>query len=403
MVASPLLRDAVILVVDDQVANVLLLRRLLERAGAAHVVGITDVGEAIRRYREIDPDLVLLDLHMPNIDGIETLEVLAALTPPDSYVPVVVLTADTTLEAKQRALAAGAKDFLTKPFEHTEVLLRVGNLLETRSLQVSLQARNAALEEEVREAAETRRREAEEHRDRLARIDEMLSKRQVHMVFQPIIDLPTSRLAGYEALARFPTEPGWTPDVWFAEAESVGRGRELEMLAVRSALEHLDQLPDHLYLSVNVGPSTATSSELAGLVRPYRHRVVVELTEHEQVDQYDQLSASLDDLRDAGIRIAVDDAGSGYASLRHILRLSPDIIKLDTDLTRGIHSDNSRRALAAALSVFAEAIGASITAEGIETGEELDTVRQLGICCGQGYFLGRPAPLPGLSAEPQRD
>jgi EAL domain-containing protein (putative c-di-GMP-specific phosphodiesterase class I)/AmiR/NasT family two-component response regulator len=392
-VAKDLLSQAVILVVDDQDANVLLLRRVLERAGATKVIGTTDAADAINRYRDIAPDLVLLDLHMPNLDGIATLEAFGSLTPPGSYVPVVVLTADTTLEAKQQALAAGATDFLTKPFEQTEVLLRVGNLLETRALHVTLQRRNAALEAEIFESTEVRRREADQHRERLNRIEAVLASGHIEMVFQPIIDLSTSTIAGHEALARFTSEPVRPPNEWFAEAEAVGLGSELELLAVRSALDQLDELPDLTYLSVNVAPTTATRPELAEMVSPYRDRVVVELTEHDQVDQYDQLDDALDRLRGADVRIAIDDAGSGYASLRHILRLHPDIIKLDTDLTRHIHQDSSRRALAAALVVFADELGASIVAEGIETVEELDTIRGLGISCGQGYYLGRPAPL----------
>jgi EAL domain-containing protein (putative c-di-GMP-specific phosphodiesterase class I) len=392
-VAKDLLSQSVILVVDDQEANVLLLQRVLERAGATKVIGTTDAADAINRYRDIAPDLVLLDLHMPNLDGIATLEAFGSLTPPGSYVPVVVLTADTTLEAKQQALAAGATDFLTKPFEQAEVLLRVGNLLETRALHVTLQRRNAALEAEIFESTEARRREADQHRERLNRIEAVLASGHIEMVFQPIIDLSTSTIAGHEALARFMSEPVRPPNEWFAEAEVVGLGSELELLAVRSALAQLDELPDRTYLSVNVAPTTATRPELAEMVSPYRDRVVVELTEHDQVDQYDQLDDALDRLRGADVRIAIDDAGSGYASLRHILRLHPDIIKLDTDLTRHIHQDNSRRALAAALVVFAEELGASIVAEGIETVEELDTIRGLGISCGQGYYLGRPAPL----------
>lgn len=388
------LGEAVILIVDDHLPNVMLLQRMLERAGARRVVGITDATEAMHRYKEIRPDLVLLDLHMPQMDGIALLEAMRAMDPLGSYVPVVVLTADGTLEARYKALAAGAKDYLTKPFEQAEVLLRVRNLLETRWLHLHLQLRNAELEDEIRETVERQRRQAEEYRERLARIEGVLEKEEIEIIFQPIIDLTNSSLAGHEALARFPADPTRPPNEWFAEAEEVGLGGQLEMLAVRSALRQVDNLPDHTFMSINVGPATATFPELANLVEPYHDRVVVELTEHDQVDQYDQLRAALARLRRAGIRIAIDDAGSGYAGLKHILRLNPDIIKLDIDLTRDIHLDLSRRALAAALVAFADSIGATITAEGIETIDELDTVRDLGISCGQGYYLGRPARLP---------
>jgi EAL domain-containing protein (putative c-di-GMP-specific phosphodiesterase class I) len=195
-------------------------------------------------------------------------------------------------------------------------------------------------------------------------------------------------------LARFPFLPRRPPDQWFAEATELGLGPELELLAVRAAVEQIEQLTASSYLSVNCSPVVALQPTLGGRLAPVGQRIVLELTEHTRVEQYDHLLAALDELRGLGIRIAVDDAGSGYSSLQHILRLHPDIIKLDIELTRGIHDDPARRALAASLVAFADEIGATITAEGIETQEELETLRQLGVRSGQGYYLARPGPLP---------
>src|SRR6185312_13292318 len=136
--AEGALADAVVLVVDDNENNVLLLERLLKRIGIGTVVGITDPRETVIQYQAIEPDLILLDLHMPHLDGVAVLEQLAIVIPAGSFTPVLILTADATLESKQRALAAGAMDFVTKPFEQTEVLLRVKNLLETRALHLTL-------------------------------------------------------------------------------------------------------------------------------------------------------------------------------------------------------------------------------------------------------------------------
>ncbi|MDQ7849897.1 MAG: response regulator [Armatimonadota bacterium] len=153
-------KDAVILVVDDEETNVLLLRRLLEQAGYSGVVSTTDPRQVLPLHQALSPDLILLDLHMPYLDGFAVLERLRPHIPSGDYLPVVVLTADITAQAKRRALAAGAKDFLTKPFDATEVLLRVHNLLETRRLHRQLQEHNRLLEERVRE----RTRELEEAR-----------------------------------------------------------------------------------------------------------------------------------------------------------------------------------------------------------------------------------------------
>lgn len=399
-----MLADAVVLVVDDNENNVLLLERLLNRIGIGRVVGITDPRETVTQYQTIAPDLILLDLHMPHLDGVAVLEQLGIVMPKGSFTPVLVLTADATLDAKQRALAAGAKDFVTKPFEQTEVLLRVKNLLETRALHVALQRHNAELEARLAEAAERERRLAREHEERRARVQRVLDCQDITMVFQPIVELLTSRVVGVEALARFPARPQRRPDEWFTEAAAVGMGSDLELLAVSTAVAHLDQLPADTYLSVNVSPLTALDPQLTQIIRSRAARIVLELTEHAPVDQYDHLLAALAELRNAGMRIAVDDAGSGYASLQHILRLDPDIIKLDIELIRSIGADPARQSLAAALVMFGDKIDATIIAEGIETDAELRTLRRLQVPYGQGYHLARPEPLrQGIPVVHQAD
>lgn len=146
--------DAKILIVDDEPSNVLLMERLLQEAGYPHLTSTTDPRRALALYRSLAPDLILLDLMMPHLDGIAVLRQLKAEMPNDAYVPILVLTADATLQAKRNALAAGAQDFLTKPFEQFEVLLRIRNLLDTRRLYVVLEQQNRALEETVRQRTE---------------------------------------------------------------------------------------------------------------------------------------------------------------------------------------------------------------------------------------------------------
>jgi len=145
------LKAARILIVDDESANVRLLERVLEREGYTHLRSTTDARQALPLYTESRPDLVLLDLAMPHVDGFQILEQIKPLVPPKAYLPVLVLTADITMETKRRALESGAKDFLTKPFDQVEVLLRIRNLLETRLLHQELARHNESLEEIVRE------------------------------------------------------------------------------------------------------------------------------------------------------------------------------------------------------------------------------------------------------------
>jgi EAL domain-containing protein (putative c-di-GMP-specific phosphodiesterase class I) len=175
----------------------------------------------------------------------------------------------------------------------------------------------------------------------------------------------------------------------------MGRGAELEVTAIGAALAQLDRLPADAFLAVNASPATASTPELDSVLARYpAERIVLELTEHTRVADYDTLLVALDHLRDRGVRIAVDDTGAGYAGFQHLLRLRPEILKLDTTLTRGIDADPVRRALAAALVTFAAEIDATIIAEGIEITGELATLGHLGIPWGQGYHLARPAALP---------
>jgi EAL domain-containing protein (putative c-di-GMP-specific phosphodiesterase class I) len=384
-----------ILIVDDEPANVRLLERILSGAGYPDVHAITDARQARSVFVELQPDLVLLDLHMPHLDGLAVMAELLAVVPPDAYVPIVMLTADATSGAKEQALSAGARDFLVKPFDRTEVLLRIRNLLVTRQLHIDLQEHNRDLESQLREQAEQEALAAAAHRDRHDRVSAVLAGHGLTIVYQPIVELDTSLVVGAEALARFAPEPYRSPDLWFADAVAVGLATRLEIAAVDAATRRLDELPAGAYLSINVSPKTAQSAELAELMaRLPATRIVMELTEHERVSDYAGLAEALAPLRSAGVRVAVDDAGSGFASLEHILRLRPNVIKLDSVLTRGLDADPVRRALAAALVTFARDIGAVIVAEGIETSAELAILRGLGVTYGQGFHLARPGDLP---------
>ena len=385
-----------VLIVDDHEANVVLLERILRSSGITDITGTTDPGQALPLFQELAPDLVLLDLHMPGLDGFAVLASLQAAIPDDAFVPILVLTADVTSEAKERALSAGAKDFLTKPFDRTEVLLRIKNLLETRSLHVRLQRHNRALEAQLQEQDKREARLAYERRMRRMRVEQVLAGPGLAMVFQPIVDVRSGALIGVEALARFAAAPQRAPDVWFTEAAEVGLGTELEVAAIRAALVDLDHLPSGAYMSVNASPDTATSPALREVLADVPgERVVLEVTEHARVEDYEALGSALDILRARGVRLAIDDAGAGFASLRHILRLEPDIIKLDITLTRDIDTDPVKRALASSLVIFAPEIGAFITAEGVETGGELEALRDLGIGSAQGYYFAHPGPLQG--------
>ena len=226
------------------------------------------------------------------------------------------------------------------------------------------------------------------------RIRTVIDKNQIAMVYQPIWDLNEQRPDGFECLARFTGGPSRSPDKWFMEAAEIGLGTLLELAAIRIAQSSLSAFPDHIYLAVNASPKTILSGELANtLVGMPAERIVLEITEHAHVDDYEGLLRALEPLRSRGVRLAVDDAGAGFSSLQHILQLRPDVIKLDMALTRHIHLDPARRALASALVAFARNTNSRIVAEGVETALELEALRAIGIEKAQGYFLGRPMPF----------
>lgn len=214
------------------------------------------------------------------------------------------------------------------------------------------------------------------------------------IVYQPIYSLADDAMSGVECLSRFDLEPRRAPDVWFHAARDAGLGMELELRAIEAALGALAELPEPLSVSLNSSPELLVSGRLGTLLGATDlSRVVIEITEHAAVTDYESLLRALAPLRARGARLAIDDAGAGYASMRHILNLKPDVIKLDMSLTRNIDSDSSRRALAKGLIAFAHEIESTITAEGVETEEELSALRSIGVDTVQGYFLSRPQAL----------
>ncbi len=223
----------------------------------------------------------------------------------------------------------------------------------------------------------------------------VLTGESLNIVFQPIVDFAGGRVVAVEALSRFTAEPLRSPAAWFADAAALGLGVELDLLAIRLALAQIDKVPAGTRLSLNASPATLCTPDLIDVLADTPgQRLAIEITEHAPVEDYTALRAMLSGLRSRGVQLMVDDAGAGFSSFRHILDLDPDVIKLDLSLTHEIDTDPLRRALAASLVTFAQEIGATIVAEGIETQAELEALRALGVTHGQGYLLSRPGPGP---------
>jgi EAL domain-containing protein (putative c-di-GMP-specific phosphodiesterase class I) len=388
------LAGATILIADDHEANVALLERILSMAGAS-VHATTEASAVASIFQEVEPDIVLLDLHMPGLDGVEVMAAIRALLDDDAFVPVIVLTADATVEARHAVLSSGADDFLTKPIDRTEVVLRTRNLLQTRALHRAVQEHNRMLRLEIEERAAEERTRAAALDAKRRQVLAILEGGRLRMVYQPVVHLASGAIMGYEALARFDVEPAMPPNDWFALAADVDLGVELELTALRAALDRFEDIGGDRVLAINASPALVTADAFHRLIvgQPLE-RLVLEITEHAHVSDYAALQAALVRAGGRRLRIAVDDAGAGFSSLSHILRLRPDIIKLDIHLVRAIDSDPVRRALTSALVTFAREIDSLLIAEGIETAAELACLRELGVPWGQGYFLARPGELP---------
>lgn len=537
---------------------------MLGRAGYRNVDVLADPLLAIGRVLDSTPDLILLDLHMPGLDGLGLLRQLSQITMTGTYLPIIMLTADVDPSTRRQALSLGAEDFLTKPFDLGEVLLRCRILLEIRFLHAALEAHNQSLIGEVAEGGRELARQqdaykaitsslralepgadpmagaqmfcgglvalpdidaagliafgtergahavavagcgavgslagralpqeraerlmgrardgawaedmvpsrdgwedtlrdaalrsavlapievdgellgvlalasASEDSESFARllprvvdlaavarvavgpalratrqrarsrdvIDRMIAEGAFRTVFQPIVDLDDRRILGYEALTRF--DDGLPPDRRFAEAEAVGLGLALEEACLRAAVRAGEALPVSAWLSLNVSPEVVLHTGVLGeVVDSARRLIVLEVTEHRPIEDYAAVRSAIS--RFAGkVRLAIDDAGAGFASFRHIIELRPDYVKLDLGLVRSIEGDPMRQALVTGLRYFSTKTGCTLIAEGIETQAECAALQDLGVTFGQGYLLGRPASLgearvDSLSAAP---
>jgi EAL domain-containing protein (putative c-di-GMP-specific phosphodiesterase class I) len=229
------------------------------------------------------------------------------------------------------------------------------------------------------------------------RIGRVLGERGFRPVFQPIVDLASGEPVGYEALTRF--AEGTPPDRMIADANSVGLGQELGVACLAAALDASEALPEDAWLSLNASPGVILhSTELAALLAGRSRRIVLEITEHAQIDDYEAVRGAVAALG-PNVSLAVDDAGAGFASLRHVVELTPQFLKVDISLVRHVDRDPTRQAMIAGLRHFAERAGCEVIAEGIETPAEREMLRELGVPLGQGYLLGRPEPAGAWVAD----
>jgi len=376
-----------VLIADDEEAIRVILRSLLSNDPGIVVIGeASDAQAAIEIATTRQPEIALLDVRMPRGGGPRAASEITRRSPDTR---VIALSALEDAGSMLEMLEAGATAYISKADDTDTIVATIHGLAEQadRPAEPSARALDRTLEHDW----------LDRRQQRAEQIRAIVRAGGPRIVYQPVFDLPKGVYVGAEALSRFDAGPTRSPDSWFEEADKVGLRIEMELCAIRSALADLDRLAPETFLGINVSPSTCCTPELAdAIVRSTPERIVLEITEHTPVNDYEQLSACLRPLRALGVRVAIDDTGAGFSSLSHVLALEPDLIKLDIDVCRGIETDTARQALVTALATFASHVGADVVAEGVGSSEQLIALREAGVRYGQGFLLGRAQPLEKL-------
>jgi EAL domain-containing protein (putative c-di-GMP-specific phosphodiesterase class I)/ActR/RegA family two-component response regulator len=381
-----------VLIADDQVEVREALELLVTSEPTFELVGLAeDVDEAIALARRHHPDVALVDFKMPGGGGPRATREIRECSPGTR---VLALSAYGDRSSVFQMLRAGAVGYLVKGASAEEVHAAIAR--SASGERVLSAAVTADVVHELRAQLERESAAEEARLERVSRIRRALDEGAIDMVFQPIVALADGNaVVGFEALARFGVAPERGPAEWFAEASEIGLGIDLELAAMRLAIDRIAALPSGAYLSINAGPDTLVTPAAAALLEDApAERMVLEMTEHAPVADYEGLRRALARFRGDGGRLAVDDAGAGFASLKHVLRLAPDIIKIDSAVIGEIRSDRAAHALTAALLSFANEMGEVVVAEGVENNETVAVLRHLGVPYCQGFYFGVPAPIP---------
>ncbi len=383
-----------VLIADDQVSEAAGTVATLERGNGFEVVGVAgSAAEASELARATQPDIALVYVQLAGGGDLAVHAILDAAPDARVLAHAGVLDHDAVIEM----LRAGASGYVVRDAPAARLASALRGAVAGDTVFDDVVGRGVL--HELIDQVHASNRVQEQRLMRRARIRAVMERDELDVVFQPIVELDTRAIVGYEALSRFAGEPRRGPELWFAEAHEVGLGSDLELWAIHVACERSHALPKDVFMAVNVSPVTAERPDLLALLAGARvNHVVLEVTEHARVEDYPRFRVAIDRVRALGAPHAVDDAGAGFASLRHILELDAELIKLDGSLTRSLEADPRRRSLASALIEFGRESGASVLAEHIESELQLTELRRLGVRYGQGYHLGRPNPLPSAAA-----
>jgi len=387
------LADIRVLIADDEKGVREALADLIEASDGMTIVAVAaDADEAIAAALRVRPGIALVDVRMPGGGPKATRGILESCP----HTRVLALSASGSRDTVLEMLQAGAAGYLVKGILPSEVIAGIRHLAVGET-PLSAEVAGGVIDR-VRAQLDAENQEHQRQQELLEQLTIAFDGDGLDMVYQPIFDLETRQVVGVESLARFSLEPKRPPNEWFKTAADLGLATRLEMTAVSRAVARRSQLPPGVFMAVNLSPEALMSPELVGVIpEGFADQLVIELTEHTPVLDYQALGLAFAPLRASGAALAIDDAGAGFASLRHILELAPQFIKLDISITQKIEHERVALALAVALTSFAGAIEARIIAEGIETASQLEALRSLGIRLGQGYHLAMPGPIDQLA------
>jgi EAL domain-containing protein (putative c-di-GMP-specific phosphodiesterase class I) len=387
------LADIRVLIADDEKGVREALADLIEASDGMTIVAVAaDADEAIAAALRVRPGIALVDVRMPGGGPKATRGILESCP----HTRVLALSASGSRDTVLEMLQAGAAGYLVKGILPSEVIAGIRHLAVGET-PLSAEVAGGVIDR-VRAQLDAEKQEHQRQQELLEQLTIAFDGDGLDMVYQPIFDLETRQVVGVESLARFSLEPKRPPNEWFKTAADLGLATRLEMTAVSRAVARRSQLPPGVFMAVNLSPEALMSPELVGVIpEGFADQLVIELTEHTPVLDYQALGLAFAPLRASGAALAIDDAGAGFASLRHILELAPQFIKLDISITQKIEHERVALALAVALTSFAGAIEARIIAEGIETASQLEALRSLGIRLGQGYHLAMPGPIDQLA------
>ena len=353
------------------------LRRVLRRQDL-DIHTATSPSHALSLLKELDDVAVVVsDFQMPEMNGAQFLQLVATEAPAATR---LLLTGRSESAVAIEAINVGQVfRFLSKPVAPEELIAAVSAAVEEHRVRGGTRA-------EVEASTRSQHRRAP--------IERAIGG-AIRTVFQPIVDAGDGGVVGHEALSRFPDPPERPPDAWFAEADALGLGSELDAAAARSALRTWREVaPPQQSLWVNLSPATIMAGTLTDVLSAAAPGLVVEITERVPVADYPALTAALEPLRGSRVELAIDDVGAGFASLRHISELRPDIVKLDRSLIVDLDADEHRQALVASLIDFAARRRMTVLTEGVETREQAALLRDMGAQLAQGWLFGRPQPTP---------